>query len=388
MEAETVEEYSQREEDLFQARLKLKEIHDQMEVIGAKLTFPKFHMIHRDSSASEGLYSGIQATPQGEERPKTITEIVYIRLSEMTGESDPELITARFKAQRDHAKALELEEAEAKAEVRRCKIRKKFLQHKLNELKFSGGLRRETLDERCLLLLKEKDITSHQRQEADQTVAVYGNIMHEMLVKLHEICKNNKIKVPSVPSTSSKESATPTEKFVGDQIVSILKHILKKLEKVFEDEERATSASEVDKESGASGGSPVSQSGKRSSLTKSYEHESVLRRLSTHEEGSLGTRRLSIIDILSNDGDIGGRNIIAETQSLVDIEEAAAALGAPEKKEEGDSQIQSIKRGDSSEEEEAVSRAAIKRQSQILVEAKTRKGRFNPGMSLPARRRN
>ncbi|CAG7819279.1 unnamed protein product, partial [Allacma fusca] len=292
-----------------------------MDAIGSKLTFPKFHIIHRDSSVSDGLYTGIQATQQGEIKPQSTVEIVYSRLSEMIGESNPEIIVTRFQAQREHSKALETEEADAKAEVRRSKVRKKFLTDKLNQLQFSGGLRRETLDERSSLITREKDATDFSRLEIDKSILNYSNIMHEMLVKLHEICSKNNIKIPQLTTAGTP---SPSERFVGDKIATILKYIIAKMENIFEDQDKFSftfdgdNLSVSDNEVSQSITSAVLQS---NGMIRSFDDQPTIRRLSTNEEGSTAMRRLSIIDVISNEGDIIGRNIIAETDPLPDLDE-------------------------------------------------------------------
>lgn len=335
-----------------------------METIGAKLTFPKFHMVHRDSSASEGLYSGIIAVGEQESQTGSPMEILYQSLSEMTGESNPIQIVARFLRQREHLKELELEEKEAKSEVRRCKIRKKFLQDKVNNIHFSGGLRRETLDERTGSILKEMDLTAEQRMEADRQIAIYGGIMEEALTKLYEICIRNAIKIPPRKLTGEGDDAAE-EMFIGYQILDIFKRINARLESVFEEHEVQVSSAttaEGENRSDIDDLNLFAGLGKPGDMYNKNLADLRLGNGAIVEETTMvSVRRLSVIDLISNDGgEVIGRNITTEFEGFAELKEYMTPATPLTEIRTEDLVPNLPGRSDTSDEEEPVSMKLVK----------------------------
>jgi hypothetical protein len=280
---------------------------------------------------------------------------------EMTGESDPEAIVTRFHQQREHAKELDRDEEVVKSEVRKGKLRKRFLQDKLNQLQFSGGVKRQELDRKIEELDTSIAEIKDKRSVDEKKIQDLIQIMDELLKKLVTICLNNEIKVPSPAGGAT----------VGDKALNILNVLLSKIEQALYEQDN------------------VFQSPLLSPMEKDYmsENESLasgplglpfrygsLTGLNVGDEASPG--RTSVMEGLTPEMDrlsILPKGSVSVTPNAEKREESAKAK-LPEKK------------SDSSEEEEAASRNLIKRQSQVLVDAKTRKGRFNPSMAvLPAK---
>lgn len=381
-----------------------------MEQIGAKLSFPKFHMIHRDSSVADGggLYVGYQsADDKREGKGQSIVETVYAELAAMIGESDPSLIVTRFEEQRNHAKELLVQEENVKSVVRKAKLRKRFLDDKLSQLQFSGGLKREKLNTRTSKINKEMSSISMQRDKLNSWREDHILVMEQMLAKLNEICTINEFKVPA----HSVSSEIPAE-----NVVSLLKLVLKQLERLLGSGFEFGSSSFSFSPMPPTTPTTLAQKyGNNDDLNTSSEGGGGLIPFEIAAEGpsifnlpspvgSTTSFRLggSISDL---DVGIGGGHALGDmsTGSASDIlasfrDRAPSILvhdhdrisgglhvgggGESSQREDSAGGMKGGKgrgRKDSSEEEEAVTRNFVKRQSQILYEAKTRKGRFTPG---------
>jgi len=329
-----------------------------MDAIGTKLTYPKFHMVHRDSALADGSYAA--GDPSGSQHSKSTSSIetVYISLKAMTGESDPVAIVLRFQQQREHAKELDADETNTKSEVRKCKLRKRFLQDKLSRLQYSGGVKRVELDKKIAEIEANIDRVKENRNEDEKQIQNFAEIMDELLKKLLSICANNEHRVPNQSPILGSAAQT-----VGHKIVSILNSLVTAMEQImFENEKVFMSPmlSPVEKELLFDNESPMS-----SLLGPSFRYGSMTG-LNIHED----TGRASALDVHNPDMD---RLSIAPKGSASPSVTGDRDSGKRKSAE---------RKTDSSEEEEAAARNVIKRQSQVLVDAKTRKGRFNPAVAI------
>jgi len=94
VEKKTLMEYSEREQKLLNARLELKTTREKMDYMGGKLSYPKFHVIHRDSStedlgsSSQYLYPVVtRPSQQLEPTDSQILESVFSSLMNLTGKT-------------------------------------------------------------------------------------------------------------------------------------------------------------------------------------------------------------------------------------------------------------------------------------------------------------
>lgn len=380
IEETTIKDYSTREQALHEARQRLKTIREDMEQIGAKLSFPKFHMIHRDSSVTDGgLYPGYMAhdDKRGEKKQTTI-ESVYTQLAIMIGESDPILIVERFLQQRTHALELLGQEDAAKSAVRKAKLRKRFLLDKLSQLQYSGGLKREKLNVRSTRINEAMSTTMARRDKLNKWLEDHSQLMDEMLVKLKEICTINDFKLPPLSSEVPAENVATCLKFVLKQLERLLGS---GFEGSFTFSPMPTHSTGLD-DLGTGGLLPFEITAEGPSIfnlpspvgsTTSFRLGGSLSDI----EGGGGTHELSASDLLASFRDRAPSIIVHgededHGMQLLDV----THRGGAEIKVKG---VGGGGRRDSSEEEEAVTRNFVKRQSQILFEAKTRKGRFQGG---------
>lgn len=393
VEEETIHEFSTREQELYEARMKLKIIRDKMESIGGKLSYPKFTIIHRDSSVTDGLFQqmGGKLESEGGKGSLPLIEAVYTELQELTGESDPKLLVDRFEKQRVHAKELEREEQTMKSAVRKGKLRKRFLLDKLGQLQYSGGLTREELDEKAGEINEEMTTTTTERDRLDNQINEHTVMMEQMYTKLMEICQNNDLRL--VTTTTNETS-------LGVKIVAALQHILQKTETNIQDQLATPLLSPL---------SPLLTARRNTTANDNFikEEDRLTPRFGSAGDISygqpelpagIGSRRPSITDISETSG-LGQMEKLnvngAEGQiSSSPMSDSGFQLQLPipgEDTREGSEKPKQrgyTTRGqESSEEEEAVTRNFVKRQSQILFEAKTRKGRFNPNTAPAPRHR-
>lgn len=400
VEVETIQEFSTREQELYEARMKLKIIRDKMESIGSKLSYPKFHIIHRDSSVAEGVFPQMTMKLDQTEGAKSLSTIeeVYNELQELTGESDPKLLIERFEKQRVHAKELLKEEQTMKSAVRKAKLRKRFLIDKLSQLQYSGGLTREELTVKADEITEEMTSTTTERDRLDNLINEHTVMMEQMFSKLMEICQNNELRLINSQTNDSQ---------LGCRIIVALKHVLQKTEQVVQDQamitpllsplavRRNTTASDAnakdeDRLGGATSPAPRFGSFGDISLTGGQ-----------NELPGLGSRRPSLADISILDnpnamdklGVDGTDSVLGAVTPLSDsgfqLQLPVSGENGREDSEKGTKHRSNFttKGQESSEEEEAVTRNFVKRQSQILFEAKTRKGRFNTNAAPAPRHR-
>lgn len=398
VEVETIQEFSTREQELYEARMKLKIIRDKMESIGSKLSYPKFHVIHRDSSVAEGTFAQSAIKMDQTEGAKSLSTIeeVYNELQELTGESDPKLLIERFEKQRVHAKELLKEEQTMKSAVRKAKLRKRFLIDKLSQLQYSGGLTREELTVKADEITEEMTSTTTERDRLDNLINEHTVMMEQMHSKLMEICHNNDLRY-----INSQSSDSP----LGCRIIAALKHVLQKTEQVVQDQamitpllsplsvRRNTTASDVNEDK--LGGATTPRFGSFGDISLSGAQNEL-------QSPGLGSRRPSLADIsmldnpntmdkLAVDGTdsvLGAITPLSDSgfQLQLPLSGENDREGSEEKATKNRSSF-ATKGQESSEEEEAVTRNFVKRQSQILFEAKTRKGRFNTNTAPAPRHR-
>lgn len=356
-----MKEHSEREEKLRESRQELAKIRERMEEIGNKLNYPKFPMAHRDSSLADGIYF-LGTTPGTDEgRRESLIERVYKDLVEMTGELDPEVIVERFHQQRAHAIEQEKIEAQIKSQVRKEKLRKRFLQDKLIQLQFSGGIKREMLDKEIAEIDDKIAATEAENDDAEKRIQDLNEVIAEAQKKLSRICNQNDILVPMMESG--------TVDVEGDRVSHILKIIFEKVAETIPTRER---------DSGLSFLSPT--------LSPDSQHPPLPTfsvgpptDVNIPEDGSFrgidDSRHGSVVSLLP----------IMDDMKLSPFPESLRVSSANRIRATSTAMSKSSK-GDSSEEEEATSRNSIKRQSQVMVEAKTRKGRFKGSASpLPVR---
>lgn len=411
VEEETIQEFSKREQELYEARMKLKIIRDKMESIGSKLSYPKFHIIHRDSSVTEGLTQDSKVDLGEGSKSQCIIEVVYNELQELTGESDPNFVIERFEKQRYHVKELVKEEQTMKSSVRKAKLRKRFLADKLGQLQYSGGLTREELNLKTEEINQEIESTAVERDHLDNLINEHTVMLEQMLSKLIEICQNNDLRV--APSSGSNDTT------LGQKVTIILKHILQKTEQIVQEQNVSApllspmsplSAKRTSKVLGGLGiGMDINKEederllGPDSTPPHRFGSTGDISSMAGHTDVSgMGSRRPSIADLSQLDSSLtldklvadAGEPTIAGIGAVSPISDSTTGfqlqLQVPEEDtrddEKATKQTGFTPRGqESSEEEEAVTRNFVKRQSQILFEAKTRKGRFNPN-SAPATR--
>ncbi|CAL8130638.1 unnamed protein product [Orchesella dallaii] len=403
VEEETIQEYSGREQELYEARMKLKIIRDKMESIGSKLSYPKFHIIHRDSSVTDGLFPPMNALSDMGEGSKSLStiEAVYFELQELTGESDPKLLVQRFEKQRQHAKELVKQEQTMKSIVRKAKLRRRFLADKVGQLQYSGGLTREELNEKADVINEEMNSTTTERDRLDNIINEQTVMMEQMLSKLIEICNNNDLRL----SNSSRNDSP-----IGQKILTLLKHILYKTEQIVQEQTVTTSTPLLSpltvRRHTTANTTDVNKDEEERLLgidtTAKYRFGSTgdISLTGQDDISALGSRKPSLTDIsmldinpmdkLTVDGFDTANPAVSPMSDSTGFQ---LQLRIPDDDVREDSEKPkertnfSTKGQESSEEEEAVTRNFVKRQSQILFEAKTRKGRFNPNATPATRHR-
>jgi hypothetical protein len=416
-----------------------------MDQIGSKLSFPKFHMIHRDSSITEGLFAGFRPGSDldgGEAKAQNTVETVYNQLSTMIGESDPSIIVIRFQEQRIHAKELLVQEDTAKSAVRKAKLRKRFLVDKLSQLQYSGGLKREKLNTKFGIIFADMLNTTSERDKLDKWLHDHFSVMEQMQTKLNEIFKLNDIRPPPRRPSSAIISAvafstTNTATTIpAENVLNLLKFLLKYLDKLLGapdgpyylspallspatpslsqqqpatiegDNNNLGSEFDFGNQLGESNSTLFGLPSPAGSTSASFRFTrgSIAgldtgggmmmgdgSELTTHfdqDAGGMLSDRDRAPSIVIPDGNLmmtmGQPGMIMEDLLLGNV----IAAGSSSKREDSAGmKVKGLRRGESSEEEEAVTRNFVKRQSQILFEAKTRKGRFNNAMTMNVRNR-